>query len=628
MASRAGNDLWSEIIAEEENRDINCETKQSKQQPEVAVIYRRKNAVSNQSNDLLILTREKPNLGNENRVSWAQAPVKRVSWNRALSTRGRTSIAVAVFVDHAPQQKNQKKKTKPAIPRGKGLQPTNYDKERAYFEEVDSFELLEESPSPKNIWTKGVKSEDIVKTHLSSVLEKWLIRRRLNHSCGPSRSLSTILGTPRLLNEVPYICDYSSVRTPEKGSALICSSVPPIQECKFCLTGTSVSGNVIPSRKSNNALPSMTEGGCEGIADGVRNLSLASRPSSLFSHRCEDFAALLEFCGQSAPSTLSDVFSKYCDPKSIVKVGEGTYGEAFKAGKTVCKVVPFDGDLRVNGEVQKRAAELFEEVALSRTLNHLRGDGGHTHDNNCTTFIQTIDAKVCQGQYDNALIRAWEHWDNKHSSENDHPKEFPEDQCYIIFVQEHGGQDLESFVLLNFDEARSLLVQVTVALAVGEAAYEFEHRDLHWGNILLSRKDSATLQFNLEGKSLNIRTFGLLISIIDFTLSRINTGEDILFLDLSSDPELFEGPKGDKQSDTYRKMKEATEDCWEESFPKTNVLWLQYLVDILLLKKTFDRTSKDERELRSLKKRLNSYGSAKEATADPFFRELFVDNAL
>lgn len=34
-------------------------------------------------------------------------------------------------------------------------------------------------------------------------------------------------------------------------------------------------------------------------------------------------------------------------------MGEGTYGEAFKAGNTVCKIVPIDGDLKVNGEVQK-----------------------------------------------------------------------------------------------------------------------------------------------------------------------------------------------------------------------------------------------------------------------------------
>lgn len=37
-----------------------------------------------------------------------------------------------------------------------------------------------------------------------------------------------------------------------------------------------------------------------------------------------------------------------------------------------------------------------------------------------------------------------------------------------------------------------------------------------------------------------------------------------------------------------------------------------------------DKTHKDDRELRSLKKRLNSYDSAKEATLDPFFSDLFV----
>lgn len=39
--------------------------------------------------------------------------------------------------------------------------------------------------------------------------------------------------------------------------------------------------------------------------------------------------------------------------KSIVKIGEGTFGEAFKVGNYVCKIVPIDGDLRVNGEMQK-----------------------------------------------------------------------------------------------------------------------------------------------------------------------------------------------------------------------------------------------------------------------------------
>ena len=46
------------------------------------------------------------------------------------------------------------------------------------------------------------------------------------------------------------------------------------------------------------------------------------------------------------------------------------------------------------------------------------------------------------------------------------------------------------------------------------------------GNILVSRSgDSAKLQFTLDGKNLLVETYGLIISIIDFTLSRINTGE-------------------------------------------------------------------------------------------------------
>lgn len=44
--------------------------------------------------------------------------------------------------------------------------------------------------------------------------------------------------------------------------------------------------------------------------------------------------------------------------------------------------------------------------------------------------------RVCQGSYDAALIKAWEDWDEKHGSENDHPKEFPEKQVSLCIDHE------------------------------------------------------------------------------------------------------------------------------------------------------------------------------------------------
>ncbi|KAL9174976.1 hypothetical protein ABFS82_02G085800 [Erythranthe guttata] len=613
MASQIG-DLWAKLVEEEaENqRPVGLP------EPEIAVIYQRQKA------DVIIPQKNAPrrqsNSSSENGNRKSLAPVKRVSWNRSLSTRGRTSIAATGFVDHQPQQRKPRRNAKPPLPKKKTVQPPNYDKEKAYFEEVDAFELLEESPSPKKpgTWKMGAQvDDDVVIPYLSSVLQKWLISKKLNQSYAfrgsLSRcSLSKILETPALDHDPISHRSFSSSTT----------KTPNYQELPLSLYSIQQRFNSSLNDKKHLSGMSIQEID-EDIEVAVGKLSLTSRPS-MAGHGWDSFSALLTACGQSVPSTLADMLLSYCDRENITKVGEGTYGEAFKVGNNVCKIVPFGGDLRVNGEVQKKPEELLEEVVLSCTLNHLRGIDGEV-SNACTTFIKTIDLRVCQGYYDASLIRAWEDWDTKHSSENDHPKEFPADQCFVIFVQEHGGRDLESFVLSNFDEARSLLVQVTLALAVAEAAYEFEHRDLHWGNILLSRKDSRTLQFTLEGKKIQVKTFGLLVSIIDFTLSRMNTGEDILFLDLSSDPEIFEGPKGDKQADTYRKMRDVTDECWEGSFPKTNVLWLQYLVDILLLKKSYERTSKNERELRSLKKRLNNYGSAKEAASDAFFTDLLVD---
>uniref|UniRef100_A0A9I9DAI9 Protein kinase domain-containing protein n=1 Tax=Cucumis melo TaxID=3656 RepID=A0A9I9DAI9_CUCME len=365
---------------------------------------------------------------------------------------------------------------------GKYVQPTNFDKERAYFQEVDAFELLEESPSPKSFstWTSSQFDSSTIPS-LCSRIEKWLISKKSNYSLAPSSTLSKILETP--LGSIEPIgglhLDKLKLKTPEESARDIDAHWCSIQR-RFIFSINDIDALGIDSNdnRSNRAEEIRTEDR-EDIEVAVKKLSLTSTSTSFHKYDLDPLNALLAVCGQSAPSTLKDAFSNYCDLETIVKVGEGTYGEAFKAGNTVCKVVPIDGDLQVNGETQKRSEELLEEVILSRTLNSLRSNEGSA-DNFCTTFIRTIDLRVCQGSYDAVLVKAWEDWDEKHGSENDHPKEFPEKQLYVVFVLQHGGKDLESFVLLNYDEAQSLLVQVTAGLAVAEAAYEFEHRDLHW----------------------------------------------------------------------------------------------------------------------------------------------------
>jgi len=75
-------------------------------------------------------------------------------------------------------------------------------------------------------------------------------------------------------------------------------------------------------------------------------------------------------------------------------------------------------------------------------------------------------------------------------------------------------------------------------------------------------------------------------------------------------------------------MRDITQEHWEGSFPKTNVVWLIYLVDMVLHKtKSLALGAKVDRELRSLKKRLASCESARDCLADPFFSDLLLEDA-
>jgi serine/threonine-protein kinase haspin len=91
-------------------------------------------------------------------------------------------------------------------------------------------------------------------------------------------------------------------------------------------------------------------------------------------------------------------------------------------------------------------------------------------------------------------------------------------------------------------------------LAVAETKFDFEHRDLHWGNILVARTDDKFVEYRVDGKVIKLPTCGVKATIIDYTLSRMVYDGAVLYDNLAKDEELFSA-HGDYQFDIYRYMR-------------------------------------------------------------------------
>lgn len=57
----------------------------------------------------------------------------------------------------------------------------------------------------------------------------------------------------------------------------------------------------------------------------------------------------------------------------------------------------------------------------------------------------------------------------------------------------------------------------------------FYYRDLHWGNVLVKTTKQKTGSFLLNGAAHSLETKGVLVRIIDYSLSRLEIGQMLLF---------------------------------------------------------------------------------------------------
>ncbi|KAF0432447.1 Serine/threonine-protein kinase haspin [Gigaspora margarita] len=336
----------------------------------------------------------------------------------------------------------------------------------------------------------------------------------------------------------------------------------------------------------------------------VKTISKIERP--LYNNKSQEseIMELLTICEQTRIYSFQE-FLGLDGMKNVIKIGEASFSEVF-AGyapkftsiKTKCvfKIVPFGrgSEVLINGEQQCSIKDISQEIKITREL------GGRTGLDPLLRvgFLKLYSVSICRGKYPIELLDEWDRWDSEFNSENDRPDYFDAKQLYVIFVVEHGGISLEDFKLKNWEQAWSLLTQVGWALAQAEQSLKFEHRDLHWGNITIKPTKNKVVTYELPSAEINVKvpTCGIRAFIIDYTLSRMQRGDEIIHVDMLD--EGYFTAQGDYQFDIYRMMREETKGNWKSFCPKTNVFWLHYLADKLLTSKKLPKPRKTNEQYR------------------------------
>jgi serine/threonine-protein kinase haspin len=312
---------------------------------------------------------------------------------------------------------------------------------------------------------------------------------------------------------------------------------------------------------------------------------------------------------------------------NIIKIAEASFGEVYRLSllqqisgfssndESVFKVIALKPpDSRLPTDKRKITAatktenmsnptDVANEVRLLQRMTDVPG------------FTNFREVRVVKGRPPQPFIKAFRAFNATQKAKKKDLSVFPgpakkasyaEDQLWAVIEMQDAGTDLE--ILVENGDCTSICFawdafwQVALSLAKGEEAAEFEHRDLHLGNICVHQPETSNDQnMNIDTRR-KLNFTGLETTIIDYTISRaIMQDSTTAYKDLSTDSAIFEGDSTEEyQYEIYRYMRStiflddpladfpqtlpssARERSWEQYHSVTNLIWLHYILYKLL----------------------------------------------
>ncbi len=331
-------------------------------------------------------------------------------------------------------------------------------------------------------------------------------------------------------------------------------------------------------------------------------------------HEPELFALTSLECVDSRVLGFGAYYHQWLDTFDIKKIAQGSYAAILRMQVkdkpnlyTIWKLMPLKPS-KGKGSRQEGQTLIQDAATEAKALAAMSQSPG---------FVEFRSAQVLRGSLPLELCSTYEEWERtlpeEILEESKTRMDFPDEQLWLFIEMTDAGTDLE-VLLKERSSDKSILAQrgrltayetwdifwgIANALAHGEAHAEFEHRDLHPGNVCIKK----TGRPSSKDHSPSVKKYtDLEVTLIDYTLSRAKLEDGTVLANSMRDKGLFEQSSEDQhdgmQYEIYRHMRTwmigqqkarpaQEEKEWRMFLPMTNIMWLSHLLRILL-----DKTAK------------------------------------
>ncbi|KAH6624795.1 hypothetical protein B0J18DRAFT_449999 [Chaetomium sp. MPI-SDFR-AT-0129] len=239
-------------------------------------------------------------------------------------------------------------------------------------------------------------------------------------------------------------------------------------------------------------------------------------------------------------------WSDVCTPHDrIDKIAEASFAEVYRItnaqGTSIIKVVRLSSPIKPQTKAQQRSGLVDEEphdeedmqgeLRISEWLADIPG------------FVVYKEQYVVRGKGTKALLETHQAFQKKVKRQDPDrlqfypsPSRYLEETRFLVVELGDAGTALEDFELSSVSQVWDIFLHAALALARAEDMVEFEHRDLHEGNLCIRQVRPPKPKPATEADSERRFGFsGLDITILDYGLSRATDPDSSYLFDENAD---------------------------------------------------------------------------------------------